>query len=161
MALSKLQNLYRQVILDHSSHPRNFGELEHANGTLELNNPTCGDVIKLHVYIQDGIIEQAKFSGHGCSISTASASMMTEVIIGKTIEEAKKRIEEFLLLVQAKIDPDETDLNDAVILEGVSKFPARIKCATLAWKVLERIILTKETTTNENNKTKKEENNHE
>ena len=161
MALSKLQNLYRQVILDHSSHPRNFGELENANGSLELNNPTCGDVIMLQVYINDGIIEQAKFSGHGCSISTASASMMTELVIGETMEEAKEKIEEFLLLVQAKIDPDETELGDAVVLEGVAKFPARIKCATLSWKALERVILREEATTNETKETEKEENDHE
>lgn len=157
MALSKLKNLYRQVILDHSSNPRNFGELENANGSLELNNPTCGDVITLHVYINDGVIEQAKFSGHGCSISTASASMMTELVIGETMKEAKKRIEEFLLLVQAKIDPDETKLGDAVVLEGVAKFPARIKCATLSWKALERILLKEEATELETEEIEKEE----
>lgn len=155
MALSKLQNLYRQVILDHSSQPRNFGELENANGSLELHNPTCGDVIKLQLYIKEGIIEQAKFSGHGCSISTASASMMTEVVIGKNMQEAKKQIEEFLLLVQGKATED-VELGDAVILEGVSKFPARIKCATLSWKALERILLEEEA-----REAEKEENDHE
>lgn len=142
MALSRLENLYRHVILDHSAHPRNFGELPDANGTIELNNPTCGDVIHLHVKLADGTITAAKFSGHGCSISTASASMMTELIIGKTIEEAKIAIEEFLLLVQGKLDKkEENHLGDAEILGGVAKFPARIKCATLSWKALERILL--------------------
>lgn len=141
MALSRLENLYRQVILDHSSHPRNFGELEEANGRIELNNPTCGDVIQLHLFVEEGRIAKAKFSGHGCSISTASASMMTEDIMGKTPEEAQALIEEFLLLVQGKVAAGETHLGDAAMLAGVQKFPARIKCATLSWKALERILL--------------------
>lgn len=141
MALSKLENLYRQVILDHSAHPRNFGELDGANGTIELNNPTCGDVIQLQVRLEDGIVQEAKFSGHGCSISTASASMMTEQVIGKTFAEAEQMIAEFLLLVQNKLDTEENHLGDAEVLGGVAKFPARIKCATLSWKALERILL--------------------
>lgn len=140
MALSRLENLYRQVILDHSSHPRNFGELEGANGKIELNNPTCGDVILLQVRLVGDRIEAAKFSGHGCSISTASASMMTEQVKGKTLAEAKQMIEEFLLLVQG-VAPEHSHLGDAEALGGVSKFPARIKCATLSWKALERILL--------------------
>lgn len=140
MALSRLENLYRQVILDHSSHPRNFGEMADANGKIELNNPTCGDVIALHVRLTEGLIDKAMFSGHGCSISTASASIMTELVKGKTITEAKQMIEEFLLLVQGKA-PEQSHLGDAEVLGGVSKFPARIKCATLSWKALERILL--------------------
>ncbi|MGP6138619.1 MULTISPECIES: Fe-S cluster assembly sulfur transfer protein SufU [unclassified Jeotgalibaca] len=140
MALSRLENLYRQVILDHSSHPRNFGELADANGKIELNNPTCGDVIQLHVRLVGDHIDEAKFSGHGCSISTASASMMTELVKGKTMAEAKQLIEEFLLLVQGQA-PEPSHLGDAEVLGGVSKFPARIKCATLSWKALERILM--------------------
>jgi nitrogen fixation protein NifU and related proteins len=140
MALSKLDNLYRYVILDHSSHPHNFGTLEHADEQIELNNPTCGDVITLQLAMEDGVIKQAKFSGHGCSISTASASMMTDVIIGKTKDEALALAKEFSLLVQDKIEPNEAHLGEAVVLNGVAKFPARIKCATLAWKALERAI---------------------
>lgn len=142
MALSRLENLYRAVILDHTSHPRNFGVLEEANGRIELNNPTCGDVIQLHVLVEGDRITKARFSGHGCSISTASASMMTEVVIGKTPKEAQQLIGEFLLLVQGKLPADqEADLGDASMLSGVQKFPARIKCATLSWKALERILL--------------------
>lgn len=147
MALSRLENLYRHVILDHSSHPRNFGELEEANGRIELNNPTCGDVIQLHLLIdEEGKIAKAKFSGHGCSISTASASMMTEVVLGKTPEKAQELIEEFLLLVQGKVEAGDTHLGDAAMLGGVQKFPARIKCATLSWKALERILLKQQAT---------------
>lgn len=83
MALSKLENLYRHVILDHSSHPHNYGTLENADEQIELNNPTCGDVITLQLAMDGDTITAAKFSGHGCSISTASASMMTDVVIGK------------------------------------------------------------------------------
>ena len=149
MALSRLENLYRHVILDHSSNPRNFGSLEDANGMLELNNPTCGDVIQLHIRLEGDRIEAAKFSGHGCSISTASASMMTEQVIGKTVLEAREMIEEFLLLVQGKLAKEENHLGDAEILSGVAKFPARIKCATLSWKALERILLEQKEETNE------------
>ncbi|MDE1549501.1 Fe-S cluster assembly sulfur transfer protein SufU [Jeotgalibaca caeni] len=149
MALSRLENLYRHVILDHSSNPRNFGSLEDANGMLELNNPTCGDVIQLYLRLEGDRIEAAKFSGHGCSISTASASMMTEQVIGKTVPEAREMIEEFLLLVQGKLAKEENHLGDAEILSGVAKFPARIKCATLSWKALERILLEQKEETNE------------
>ena len=141
MALSKLENLYRHVILDHSSHPHNYGTLENADEQIELNNPTCGDVITLQLAMDGDTITAAKFSGHGCSISTASASMMTDVVIGKTKTEAVALAEEFFLLVQDKIEPNEKHLGEAIVLNGVAKFPARIKCATLAWKALERAII--------------------
>ena len=86
MALSKLDNLYRQVILDHSAHPHHHGSLGEASHAVELNNPTCGDVIRLQVAIQEGVIKDIAFDGSGCSISTASASMMTEAVICKTLE---------------------------------------------------------------------------
>ncbi len=149
MALSKLKNLYRHVILDHSSNPRNFGELEGATGVLELNNPTCGDVIQLHIRVVDQKIEAAKFSGYGCSISTASASMMTAEIIGKSVQETEQMIEDFLLLVQDKLEKEADHLGDAMVLSGVAKFPARIKCATLSWKALERLLLEWEAEANE------------
>ena len=85
---SKLDNLYRQVILDHSSHPHHHGTLDASSQTIELNNPTCGDVIELDVAIEDGVIKDIAFQGSGCSISTASASMMTDEVLGKTIAEA-------------------------------------------------------------------------
>ncbi|MGY3725210.1 nitrogen fixation protein NifU [Granulicatella balaenopterae] len=141
MALSKLDNLYRQVILDHSSHPRNKGIVnDPAVHTIEFNNPTCGDVIQLQLTIdQDGRISNVKFDGHGCSISTASASMMTLAILNKTVDEALEMAETFSQMVQGQ-EVDDEALGDAALLSGVSKFPARIKCATLAWKALERSI---------------------
>jgi len=140
MALSKLENLYRQVILDHSSHPHNQGTLEGSNQYTELNNPTCGDVIHLELQTEENVIKDIAFSGHGCSISTASASMMTEIVKGKTIEEAMDLAEDFSLLVQGKDVKDIEELGDAGMLSGVSKFPARIKCATLSWKALKKAV---------------------
>lgn len=148
MALSRLDNLYRQVILDHSSHPHHHGQLDGANADVEMNNPTCGDVIQLQMKLgADGLIEDLRFDGSGCSISTASASMMTDVVIGKTTEEALALIDTFSQLVQGNEVKNLDDLGDAAILSGVAKFPARIKCATLGWKVLERGIYENKTTT--------------
>lgn len=139
MALSKLDNLYRQVILDHSSHPHHHGTLGEDSQKVELHNPTCGDIITLEVQLKDDIIEKIAFSGHGCSISTASASMMTDAVIGKTLKEASELSELFSDLVQGK-DVDAEPLQDGSMLGGVAKFPARIKCATLGWKALDQII---------------------
>ena len=144
MALSKLDQLYKQVILDHSSHPHHYGTLDHSVQEIELNNPTCGDVIKLQLQIKDGIIENAAFTGHGCSISTASASMMCDAIIGKSEKEAEQLLNQFLQLVQGVDIEVDDSLAELEVLSGVSKFPARIKCATLAWKALEQSIESKQ-----------------
>ena len=139
MALSKLDNLYRQVILDHSSHPHHRGTLGKSNVTIEMNNPTCGDVI--HLEVNDGIISDIAFDGSGCSISTASASMMTDAVIGKPLSEVENLEQMFSDLVQGKDVSDTDRLGDAAMLSGVAKFPTRIKCATLAWKALEKAVL--------------------
>ncbi|MGX7014103.1 Fe-S cluster assembly sulfur transfer protein SufU [Vagococcus silagei] len=142
MALSRLDNLYRQVILDHTAHPKNKGVLDVATSQIELNNPTCGDVIQLQLQIEDQVIKDVRFDGHGCSISMASASMMTDAIKGKTEKEAIETIATFLELVQGEdVKENKKALGDAQMLAGVAKFPARIKCATLAWKALERGII--------------------
>lgn len=138
MALSKLDQLYRQVILDHSKHPHHHGELTESQ-TYELKNPTCGDVIQLHLQLDDGEVKEARFTGEGCSISTASASMMCDAIIGHRIEEVEEMIHDFSSLVQGE-DVDNEALGDAALLSGVAKFPARIKCATLSWKALEHLL---------------------
>lgn len=142
MALSKLDQLYRQVILDHSKHPHHYGSLAIKNNEIELNNPTCGDVIKLQIQLDNHLqkVTDAKFTGHGCSISTASASMMCDAIIGQDVQTAQKMIEQFLHLVQGEdVELDEA-LEEVAVLQGVAKFPARIKCATLAWKALEQAL---------------------
>ena len=142
MALSRLDNLYRQVILDHSSRPHHFGKLNESTRTIEMNNPTCGDIIELELSVKDGVIDDIAFSGSGCSISTASASMMTDAVIGKSVEEAEHLAVSFAQMVQGNqlSDEDSTALGEAAMLSGVAKFPARIKCSTLAWKALGKAL---------------------
>lgn len=141
MALSKLDRLYRAVILDHSSNPHHKGALEGVT-PLELNNPTCGDVIVLSIRLdKDKKIEDIAFDGSGCSISTASASMMTDLVLGKTIEEVCELSKIFSKLVQGEdIGEMDVKLGDAAFLRGVSQFPQRIKCATLSWNALKKLI---------------------
>ncbi|AOA00531.1 SUF system NifU family Fe-S cluster assembly protein [Carnobacterium divergens] len=140
MALSRLDNLYRQVILDHSSHPHHHGILDASTNQIELNNPTCGDVIQIQLVVEQDTVKDIRFSGSGCSISTASASMMTDAVIGKTREEALALVDDFSKLVLGEELTNPDALGDAQMLSGVAKFPARIKCATLGWKALEKAL---------------------
>ncbi|SMO70208.1 nitrogen fixation protein NifU [Melghirimyces algeriensis] len=134
-----LDDLYRRVIMDHYQKPRNKGKIEDGSVTVDLNNPTCGDKISVQMRIEDGKIEEAKFLGEGCSISLASASMMTEAVKGLSVDEALLLVERFSQMMQGEdIDTEEFPLEDIEALQGVTKFPARIKCATLAWKALEK-----------------------
>jgi nitrogen fixation NifU-like protein len=135
---NNLDALYRQVIMDHYKNPRNRGVLENENVTVNLNNPTCGDRVQLTMKVEDGIVQDAKFEGEGCSISMSSASMMTQAVKGKKIEEALKLSKVFSNMMQGKEYDEDLDLGDIEALQGVSKFPARIKCATLAWKAMEK-----------------------
>lgn len=138
MSFNNLDMLYRQVIMDHYKNPRNRGVIEDGV-TVDLNNPTCGDSLRLQLQVENDIVKDAKFEGEGCSISLASASMMTQIVKGKTVEEALQLANIFSEMVQGKeYDTDTFDLGDIEALSGVSKFPARIKCATLAWKALEK-----------------------
>lgn len=139
MASNNLDNLYRQVIMDHYKNPRNKGSLEGDSLVIDMNNPTCGDRIHLTLQVEDGIVKDAKFDGEGCSISMSSASMMTQTIKGKSVEEAMKLASIFSDMMQGKdYEEDDLDLGDIEALQGVNKFPARIKCATLAWKAMEK-----------------------
>jgi nitrogen fixation NifU-like protein len=134
-----LDDLYRRVIMDHYQKPRNRGRIEDGAVTVDLNNPTCGDRVSVQMRVQDGTIEEAKFLGEGCSISLASASMMTEAVRGLKVEEALRLVDLFSEMMQGKdVDFEQFPLEDIEALSGVSKFPARIKCATLAWKALEK-----------------------
>ncbi|MCH4008381.1 Fe-S cluster assembly sulfur transfer protein SufU [Companilactobacillus sp.] len=139
MALSKMDNLYRQVILDHSAHPHHHGELNDSTNEIELKNPTCGDVLQLDVKVDDGKITDIAFSGYGCTISQASASMMTDAVMNKDVETAENMVEDFSNMILGE-DTDTDILDDAAVLKGVSQFPARIKCATLAWKALHKAL---------------------
>ena len=138
MALSKLYSLYMAVVADHSKSPHHRGILEGVEAVL-LNNPTCGDVISLTVDFDGEIIKNIAFAGDGCTISTASSSMMTDAVIGKTKAEALELAEIFSLMIQGD-HKDEDKLGEAKLLAGVSKFPQRIKCATLAWNALKKAI---------------------
>lgn len=138
MSFNNLDMLYRQVIMDHYKNPRNRGVIEDGV-TIDLNNPTCGDSLRLQLQVEDGTVKDAKFEGEGCSISLASASMMTQIVKGKSVDEALQLANIFSQMVQGKdYDTETFDLGDIEALSGVSKFPARIKCATLAWKALEK-----------------------
>ncbi|MFC0270904.1 Fe-S cluster assembly sulfur transfer protein SufU [Metabacillus herbersteinensis] len=134
-----LDTLYRQVIMDHYKNPRNKGTLEDSL-TIDMNNPTCGDRIHLTLKIEDGKVVDAKFDGEGCSISMSSASMMTHAIKGQPIDNALKLSQIFSDMMLGKEYADDIDLGDIEALQGVAKFPARIKCATLAWKAMEKGI---------------------
>ncbi|ACT03230.1 Fe-S cluster assembly sulfur transfer protein SufU [Paenibacillus sp. JDR-2] len=135
----QLDDLYRRVIMDHYKNPRNRGTLNTDAVTINLNNPTCGDRISLQLQVEDGKVIDAKFSGEGCSISLSSASMMTEAVKGKTYEEALGLAERFSGLMKGE-DVDFEENEDIEALSGVNKFPARIKCATLAWNALRKGI---------------------
>ena len=133
-----LDALYRRVIMDHYKKPRNRGILEDGSHTINMNNPTCGDRIQLTFKVEDGIVKDAMFEGEGCSISMSSASMMTQAIKGKKVEEALQMSGIFSDMMLGKEPDDSIDLGDIEALQGVAKFPARIKCATLAWKAMEK-----------------------
>lgn len=135
----KLNELYREVIMDHYRSPRNKGELPEPTVSIDLNNPLCGDEISLFLQVEDGIVREARFSGQGCSISQASASMMTQAVKGKTVAEAEDMVERFKQMMHGDEEAGKP-LGDALALHGVSKFPVRIKCALLSWEALERSL---------------------
>lgn len=134
--MSDLRELYQEVIFDHNRNPRNFGKLDAANRHAEGFNPLCGDELRLYMIVDDGgVIEDIRFEGHGCAISKASASIMTETLKGKSVTEAHAYFDSFHAMATGEDDID-TELPDAEKLEvlgGVRSYPARVKCATLAW----------------------------
>ncbi|ULO05945.1 SUF system NifU family Fe-S cluster assembly protein [Paenibacillus sp. 19GGS1-52] len=134
-----LDDLYRRVIMDHYKNPRNRGSFDDDALKIELNNPTCGDRLTLQLKVEDGIVKDARYSGEGCSISMSSASMMTEAVKGKTVKEALDFAEQFSSMMKGET-VDFGDYEDIEALSGVNKFPARIKCATLAWNALRKGI---------------------
>jgi len=136
--MSNLDDLYRQVIMDHYSAPRNKGTLTDPDITVKMKNPTCGDQISLQLNVKDGKITDAKFNGEGCSISMASASMMTQAIIGLETDKALDLANRFFKMLLTNDDVNTDDFEDLEALSGVRKFPARVKCATLSWKAMEK-----------------------
>jgi nitrogen fixation protein NifU and related proteins len=136
----QLDDLYRQVILDHYQHPRNQGELDGAV-SVDLRNPSCGDEITLQLLLDGDVVKDVRFRGSGCSISMSSASMMTEAVKGRTVDEALELMDLYRGMVKG-VDVDTEKLGDLEALQGVSKFPARFKCATLAWNAFEKAMKT-------------------
>ncbi len=136
--MSDLRELYQEVILDHSKHPKNFHKMDDATHTAEGYNPLCGDHFFLYLKIEDGIIKDISFEGSGCAISKASASIMTTIVKGKTLEEAEKIFNNFHSFVTGKVNQnfDPNSLGKLAVFSGVSEFPVRVKCATLAWHTL-------------------------
>ena len=130
-----LDSMYQEIILDHYRHPQHKGLREPFEAEVHHVNPTCGDEVTLRVHLDGDRVADVSYDGQGCSISQASASVMAGLVIGKTVGEAQRLQEEFLALMQSqgKAEPDEDVLEDAVAFAGVSKYPARVKCALLAW----------------------------
>ena len=149
--MTGLEDLYKEVILDHYRSPRNQGELPTPPAIMEEGfNPLCGDDVKVYILVEDKIIKEIRIGGQGCSISQASASMMTESVLGKTLDEAKEVFESFKKMMSVhendlnstESSSDETPsfLGDLEALKGVVKYPVRIKCATLGWNTFDQII---------------------
>ena len=136
-----LDDLYREVILDHYRSPRNKRHIDAGGIDVHRNNPLCGDDITVHVVVdENGISQYAAFEGQGCSISQASASMLTEQIRGKKVDEIEGLVLEFRKMMAGEEGPGEDELGDLVALKGVVKYPVRIKCAVLAWDALQEGI---------------------
>ena len=140
--MENLDNIYNELIMEHSMNSYNKKKLEHADFCEIGHNPNCGDEITLELNVKDGIIEDMAFSGHGCAISQASTSIMIDTLKGKPLEEAKEIIKTFIGMIKREIT-DETELEkleDAVAFQNVSHMPARVKCALLAWHTIEDIL---------------------
>lgn len=138
--MSDLRDLYQDMILDHSKRPRNFGALEDADRDAMGHNPLCGDRLHIYVRLSDDVIDDVRFEGSGCAISTASASVMTQAVKGKTLAEAKDLFDRFHALVTGKASVNDSDYGKLAVFGGVSEFPVRVKCATLCWHTLQAAV---------------------
>lgn len=135
-----LDDMYKEVILDHYKHPRNKRELPGAELSCTRNNPLCGDEITVFVHEDGDTIADVTFMGAGCSISQSSASMMTEAVAGRHVDEARALAADFRGMMAGEVEPDEDGFGDLIALKGVVKYPIRIKCAVLAWDVLQEAL---------------------
>jgi nitrogen fixation NifU-like protein len=143
--MSDLRELYQEVILDHHKRPRNFGSLATSNHHAEGHNPLCGDRLTVQVDVEDGIIKGVAFEGAGCAISRASASLMTDAVKGKPVEEAERMFQEFHQMVTSGVeDAVEESLGKLAVFCGVREFPSRVKCASLAWHTLHAALESKD-----------------
>ena len=144
--MSDLRELYQELILDHTKRPRNFRAMTDATATAEGHNRLCGDKLRLSVKVDHGVIQDVAFQGSGCAISTASASMMTEALKGKTIQEAEDLFQRFHEVVTGPVgeEPDVDGLGKLGVFAGVREFPIRVKCATLPWHTLHAALQKKD-----------------
>lgn len=141
MSLLDLKELYREVIVDHNRNPRNFGSIEHPHKCLEGNNPLCGDQLTLYLNADDECITDIRFDGVGCAISVASASLMTEEVKGKSLQEAEEIFARFHCLLTGAGAPEDLErFGKLAVLAGVRDYPSRIKCATLCWHTLRAML---------------------
>ncbi|MBM61791.1 MAG: SUF system NifU family Fe-S cluster assembly protein [Acidobacteria bacterium] len=139
--MSELRDLYQEVILDHNRSPRNFGHLDDANMRADGHNPLCGDRLDVTVKVVEGVVTDLRFKGSGCAISKASASLMTEAVKGKTIDEFNELFDYFHRLVTDEtLSVDERALGKLAVFSGVRDYPARVKCAILAWHTLKSAV---------------------
>lgn len=145
MANAPVGNIYTAALMQHNSHPDYKYEMEGCTCSHEGVNPSCGDELTLLLRIEDGVIEEASFVGSGCAVSQASADMMADLITGETVEEAKRLVGLFLGMIkgEALSEEDKEDLDEAAELESISRMPARVKCAELAWRTLEKLLADK------------------
>ena len=137
--MNELQELYQQVIIDHNHNPRNFHELEHPSHSAKGHNPFCGDKFDIFLTIKDDIITEVSFTGSGCAISKASSSLMTEVLLGKTVTQALQLfdlVHNMVTTGQANVE----DIGKLAVLSGVHKFPVRVKCAILPWHTMKNAL---------------------
>jgi nitrogen fixation protein NifU and related proteins len=144
--MSDLRELYQDVILEHSKAPRNYGQLPKANHKAEGFNPLCGDHFTLYVTVEGDSIRDIRFEGSGCAISKASASMMTQSVKGKSKQEAEQLFQRFHKLVTGQANGTQGELGKLAAFSGVSEFPVRVKCATLAWHTLQAALEGKQET---------------
>jgi nitrogen fixation protein NifU and related proteins len=148
---SELRELYQQVILDHNKSPRNFKKLEDANHFAEGYNPLCGDRIDIFIKEKEGVVEEISFQGSGCAISKASASLMSTIIKGKSRKEAEEIFNRFHDLITGKLEEEASleEFGKLAVLAGVKEFPARVKCASLAWHTMLSALNKEEKTSTE------------
>jgi len=138
--MADLSDLYQEVILDHNKRPRNFHVLDHPSHQAEGYNPLCGDRLKLYLEVDGGVVTDVGFQGTGCAISRASASLMTDAVRGKSVDEVRSLFERFHRMVTAGPDQTVDDLGKLSALAGVREFPVRVKCASLAWHTLKAAL---------------------
>ena len=138
--MSEINELYQDMILDHTKKPRNFKVLEDANRHIEGYNPLCGDRYTIYLNLDGDVIKDISFQGSGCAISKSSASMMTSIVKGKTKEEAEASFENFHKMITGEVGVDKNKIGKLEVFHGVSEFPVRVKCASLAWHTLKSAL---------------------